>query len=275
MTSVWFFNDLKIKRSWYRSSYSWLRMKGKNTHPLQNEWVINEYMITKSVRQCVFWLCSKILLFCIFRQSTMDAIGRFCLLTQSKAFGKLIVISRSHLKCFTWILRTFRLLLLEAKEWLVTQCSRSMCLLLWWHDARGILPEWEDPHNANGGRIFFKKSLDAHCVDVTWENLLIGLVGEMMDDENQYINGIRITDKGTSQRAMYKIELWIRTDDRNVVNQLKPGISRCICENNELVLIGIPESQERWSWSLKDFRARRRLAVMIIGGSMMIMMLDW
>ena len=113
------------------------------------------------------------------------------------------------------------------------------------------MPEWEDPHNANGGRIFFKKSLDAHCVDVTWENLLIGLVGEMMDDENQYINGIRITDKGTSQRAMYKIELWIRTDDRNVVNQLKPGISRCICENNERVAGADRHSREPRTLELK------------------------
>merc|ERR1712232_834349 len=93
---------------------------------------------------------------------------------------------------------------------------------------QGILPEREDPKNANGGSWFIRQYIPPHLLDRYWKNLVAGLVDQKIATlpvkknarapKHQrgaaskqtgkiifnHINGIRIDDKTHpfSQRAM-------------------------------------------------------------------------
>ena len=59
---------------------------------------------------------------------------------------------------------------------------------------KGIRPEWEDPENAKGGEIFLRKTLPADISDLYWENLILGILGETIEEDDE-VCGCRIVDK--------------------------------------------------------------------------------
>mmetsp|Transcript_38822 Transcript_38822/g.124457 ORF Transcript_38822/g.124457 Transcript_38822/m.124457 type:complete len:211 (+) Transcript_38822:42-674(+) len=88
----------------------------------------------------------------------------------------------------------------------------------------GIAPEWEDPLNIHGGEWNLRKSgrgLD-DSVDHFWFNLVLGLVGETID-HGDYVAGARVVDKsnGKGAHSVYRVELWLKTKDEAVKEQLK------------------------------------------------------
>jgi len=70
---------------------------------------------------------------------------------------------------------------------------------------RGIEPEWGDPMNATGGEFYCRQFIDADLLNMYWQNLVLGVIGEAMEDPredghdgrplNSYVNGARIVDK--------------------------------------------------------------------------------
>jgi len=98
---------------------------------------------------------------------------------------------------------------------------------------QGIEPVWEDPVNALGGEFYTRRcflsifriyqlrsivgflDLDAQCLNLIWENLLLGLIGETMDPDN-YICGVRVADKTNRNKSSYKIEIWLSTTDQAI-----------------------------------------------------------
>ena len=59
---------------------------------------------------------------------------------------------------------------------------------------KGIKPEWEDEANRNGSELTCRKSMNLDVLDTYWENLVLGLIGEVID-ENDEICGCRVVDK--------------------------------------------------------------------------------
>lgn len=96
---------------------------------------------------------------------------------------------------------------------------------------RGIAPEWEDKENINGGEWNLRKQGrnpdEAGLLDEWWENLVLGLVGETIDI-GDYVTGARVVDKsnGKGSALVYRIELWLRTKDEQVL-LLVPRLANC------------------------------------------------
>ncbi|KAL7570354.1 hypothetical protein ACA910_017194 [Epithemia clementina (nom. ined.)] len=83
---------------------------------------------------------------------------------------------------------------------------------------KGIEPEWGDPANAEGGEWFCRQSLEGEVLDLYWQNLVLAVVGETIEDavtgpgEEDVINGIRVLDKSRGYPT-FKIEIWIKSRD--------------------------------------------------------------
>ena len=76
---------------------------------------------------------------------------------------------------------------------------------------KGIEPEWGDPMNAKGGEWFCRQYFDADVLDLYWQNLVLAVVGETLEDalstSNDVVNGIRVVDKSRNYPT-YKLEIW-------------------------------------------------------------------
>ena len=93
---------------------------------------------------------------------------------------------------------------------------------------KGIKPEWEDKANRDGGCFFIRKALDPDQVDIYWQNTVLALIGEAIDDGDN-IAGARIVDKGGKQNfAFYRFELWLKTADSSVVQKIKERFHKVI-----------------------------------------------
>lgn len=85
---------------------------------------------------------------------------------------------------------------------------------------KGIKPEWEDPANKNGSELQALKTFTPEVLDSLWENLVLGLVGETID-EGEEICGCRVVNQTRKMKPTFKIELWLRTADESVTSKIK------------------------------------------------------
>jgi translation initiation factor 4E len=97
----------------------------------------------------------------------------------------------------------------------------------------GVRPEWEDPQNAHGGHfqyVFKPSSIHGPQLDEYWNNIVIGLVGGMIEPIDM-VTGVRLLDKSTSSRnSCIRIEVWFNDFSRNDrMNQLRSSIENCMC----------------------------------------------
>lgn len=97
---------------------------------------------------------------------------------------------------------------------------------------KGIRPEWEDPANKTGGELSCRKTMTADALDIYWENLVHGLIGETIDDGDE-ICGARVADKskkGNNRAPIYRLEVWTRTGNEEVGNQMKARLNEVLLE---------------------------------------------
>ena len=95
---------------------------------------------------------------------------------------------------------------------------------------KGIQPKWEDPSNQNGCDIVIKKYFPTDILDIYWENLVLGVIGEIIED-SETICGCRVVDS-TRKNAPHKIELWLNTTEPDVVNRVKAKLYDIIVEED-------------------------------------------
>lgn len=101
---------------------------------------------------------------------------------------------------------------------------------------KGIEPEWGDPQNVIGGEWFCRQSFEPEVLDLYWHNLVMGIVGETIEDsvdENNtfedHINGARVVDKSRNY-PMYKLEVWINSRDPGVKDRLRERLIEVITD---------------------------------------------
>jgi hypothetical protein len=77
---------------------------------------------------------------------------------------------------------------------------------------KGIKPEWEDPVNRNGAELSCRKGFGIGELSCHWENLVFGLIGEMIDIGDE-ICGCRVIDKSKKghPKTLFKFEVWLRS----------------------------------------------------------------
>lgn len=87
---------------------------------------------------------------------------------------------------------------------------------------KGIEPEWGDPKNKPGGEWFWRAHIDGDALDLFWQNMVLGVVGETLEDPTLgfHINGVRVVDKGRNY-PIFKIELWMDCRDVTVRDRIR------------------------------------------------------
>jgi translation initiation factor 4E len=92
---------------------------------------------------------------------------------------------------------------------------------------KGIEPEWGDPFNVKGGEWFCRQYFEPDLLDMYWQNLVMGIVGETIEDGvdeaktlKDIINGVRVVDKSRGF-PMYKLELWVSTREPTMKDRLR------------------------------------------------------
>lgn len=104
---------------------------------------------------------------------------------------------------------------------------------------RGIEPEWDDPQNKTGGEWYWRSHLEGEVLDLFWQNMVLGLIGETLEDPSKgfHINGVRVVDKGRSY-PIYKIELWMDTKDIAVRESVREKLV-------EAMIHGLPSNKQK------------------------------
>lgn len=107
---------------------------------------------------------------------------------------------------------------------------------------RGIKPEWEDSANQGGCELTAVKSFQFEVLDIYWENLVLGLIGQTFEEGNE-ICGCRVVDQTKRARPLYKLELWLRVADPPVVNKIKAKLGEILIdgENSKTNRLKAPE----------------------------------
>mmetsp|Transcript_43342 Transcript_43342/g.31645 ORF Transcript_43342/g.31645 Transcript_43342/m.31645 type:complete len:151 (+) Transcript_43342:176-628(+) len=95
---------------------------------------------------------------------------------------------------------------------------------------KGIRPEWEDPHNKQGGKwvvtLPIEEDMEEECSN-SWMKLMVHMIGGLFNEEvNELINGAIFSIRDKHQR----ISLWCKDNNnipklRRIGNKLKE-----ICE---------------------------------------------
>ncbi|OQS06904.1 hypothetical protein THRCLA_01068 [Thraustotheca clavata] len=91
----------------------------------------------------------------------------------------------------------------------------------------GIRPEWEDSANMNGGEWQISIKLQAGPLDDFWDKLVLGMLGETIDPANE-ITGARIVHKNKKDSHSYRFELWLRSRDRNLADEIRNNMIACM-----------------------------------------------
>jgi translation initiation factor 4E len=118
---------------------------------------------------------------------------------------------------------------------------------------RGIEPEWSDPQNVIGGEWFFRQYLDSDVLDLYWMNLVLGVIGEVIEHGSQQlvaqqlskgqkspenfsyspcINGIRVLDKSRGTMPLFKIEIWVNTREERMKLALREKLSEVMMDTS-------------------------------------------
>ena len=85
---------------------------------------------------------------------------------------------------------------------------------------KGIQPAWEDAANKNGSELQALKTFTPEVLNTFWENLVMGLVGETIDEGDE-ICGCRVVNQTRKMKPTYKFELWLRTADDQLCGKIK------------------------------------------------------
>ena len=99
---------------------------------------------------------------------------------------------------------------------------------------KNITPEWEDKANAEGCQLDAHKFLSAEALNIHWENLIFGLIGETID-ENDNICGCRLVNQNKKGKANCKFEIWLRRKDQETANRIKANVIEALAEGNDRV----------------------------------------
>lgn len=93
---------------------------------------------------------------------------------------------------------------------------------------KGIHPSWEDAENKKGCEIFLRKTLSADMTDLYWENLILGILGQTIEEDDE-LCGCRIVDKtkktSKDPRPVHRFEVWLRTRDDSAVDKCKQRVA--------------------------------------------------
>jgi len=99
---------------------------------------------------------------------------------------------------------------------------------------RGIEPEWGDAQNVTGGEWYVRQHLEGSVLDMFWQNLVMGVVGETIEDGvakngSNVVNGVRVVDKSRNL-PIFRLEIWINSKDAEVKEKVKTKLVQVVTD---------------------------------------------
>lgn len=88
----------------------------------------------------------------------------------------------------------------------------------------GVVPEWEDPRNTDGGHWSCRTDMAPQAMDSVWRTLVMDVVGECLES-GRHLTGIRIIDKTRGNRRFYRVEVWMDTEETNAIEEVRLRLS--------------------------------------------------
>jgi translation initiation factor 4E len=73
--------------------------------------------------------------------------------------------------------------------------------------------------NKSGSELVCRNIRNLEVADIVWENLVLGLIGETIDEDNN-VCGCRIVHKATGKLNL-KIEIWFQSRNAEVIDRIK------------------------------------------------------
>ena len=89
----------------------------------------------------------------------------------------------------------------------------------------GIQPKWEDPVNQMGGHWECRQAFPAEELDELWFRVQLALIGETLESGHE-ITGARIVDKSRHQKAEYRLEVWTKTLDMTLNQEIADNLQK-------------------------------------------------
>eukprot|EP00009_Paramoeba_aestuarina_P003434 CAMPEP_0201521772 /NCGR_PEP_ID=MMETSP0161_2-20130828/16159_1 /ASSEMBLY_ACC=CAM_ASM_000251 /TAXON_ID=180227 /ORGANISM="Neoparamoeba aestuarina, Strain SoJaBio B1-5/56/2" /LENGTH=278 /DNA_ID=CAMNT_0047920473 /DNA_START=20 /DNA_END=856 /DNA_ORIENTATION=- len=97
---------------------------------------------------------------------------------------------------------------------------------------KGIKPMWEDPENAHGGKWTMEIQNNKELLDLFWESLNIGMIGETIE-ENDDICGAVVSRRKVAD----KISLWMRNcNDEETIMKIGKKLRELLPADTDLKL---------------------------------------
>jgi hypothetical protein len=87
--------------------------------------------------------------------------------------------------------------------------------------------------NKNGSELQALKTFSPEMLDLLWENLALGLVGETIDDGDE-ICGCRLVNQTRKLKPTYKIELWLKTADESQCGKIKTRLCDVLTDHGKV-----------------------------------------
>lgn len=129
-------------------------------------------------------------------------------------------------------------------------CKRIIAFSLF----RGcILPEWEDPINANGSEWGCRDQMDAG----TFENMFNMLALSVVNEEMPNVIGVRCINKCNKSRNLFKIELWMCNSTDEELSYVKQEIDKIVPSHITFTLMHHEEKQQQAQDYCKTRRSRK------------------
>eukprot|EP01039_Chlorochromonas_danica_P002252 gene2252-2466_t len=99
---------------------------------------------------------------------------------------------------------------------------------------KSILPVWEDKPNVDGVQFDIVRNFNADVLDIHWENLVLGLIGETIDEDDNICGGrvVNQLNKRGKQHT-YKIEVWFRKKDEEALKRIKTRLADVLSDSDK------------------------------------------
>eukprot|EP00429_Kryptoperidinium_foliaceum_P101027 CAMPEP_0176246394 /NCGR_PEP_ID=MMETSP0121_2-20121125/32424_1 /TAXON_ID=160619 /ORGANISM="Kryptoperidinium foliaceum, Strain CCMP 1326" /LENGTH=238 /DNA_ID=CAMNT_0017586031 /DNA_START=114 /DNA_END=830 /DNA_ORIENTATION=+ len=89
---------------------------------------------------------------------------------------------------------------------------------------KGVRPEWEDPQCV--GELFANHFLPPELLDRYWQELAHGVMEGLID--HRHVCGIRVVDKSKGKHPIYKLEVWLNTNNPEIIGKVRKQAMACI-----------------------------------------------
>ncbi len=87
-----------------------------------------------------------------------------------------------------------------------------------------VRPEWEHNVNSNGSEFGCRDNFDQNTLKNLWTDVTLAAIGEQF----RHCVGVRVINKSNHKRELFKVEIWLDTNDEILIKETEDDIHKLI-----------------------------------------------